>query len=50
MEHFAQRTYPPVDAADEPSCRPDFAIVLYPGHLWLHTIGVLSPAESPSQL
>jgi len=32
--HFAQRTYPPVDAADELSCRPDFAIVLYPGHLW----------------
>jgi len=32
--HFARRTYPPVDAADEQSCRPDFAIVLYPGHLW----------------
>ena len=32
--HFAQRTYPPVDATDELSCRPDFAIVLYPGHLW----------------
>jgi acetyl esterase/lipase len=34
--HFAQRTYPPVDAADELSCRPDFAIALYPGHLWTH--------------
>ena len=32
--HFAQRTYPLVDAADELSCRPDFAIALYPGHLW----------------
>jgi acetyl esterase/lipase len=32
--HFAQRAYPPVDAADELSCRPDFAIALYPGHLW----------------
>src|SRR4030088_2776857 len=32
--HFAQRTYPPADAADELSCRPDFAIVIYPGHLW----------------
>jgi acetyl esterase/lipase len=31
---FAQRTYPPVDAADELSCRPDFAILVYPGHLW----------------
>jgi acetyl esterase/lipase len=34
--HFAQRTYPPVDGADELSCRPDFAIALYPGHLWAH--------------
>ena len=33
--HFMQRTYPPVDAADELSCRPDFAIVVYPGHLWI---------------
>ena len=32
--HFAQRTYSPVDAADELSCRPDFAIAAYPGHLW----------------
>ena len=34
--HFARRTYPPVDGADKLSCRPDFAIALYPGHLWLH--------------
>jgi acetyl esterase/lipase len=33
---FAQRTYPPVDAADKLSCRPDFAIAVYPGHLWTH--------------
>lgn len=32
--HFPQRTYPAVDAADALSCRPDFAIVVYPGHLW----------------
>src|SRR6266481_5988302 len=25
--------YPPVDAADKQSCRPDFAVVIYPGHL-----------------
>jgi acetyl esterase/lipase len=31
--HFAQRLYPPVDAADKQSCRPDFAVALYPGHL-----------------
>jgi acetyl esterase/lipase len=31
--HFDQRAYPTVDAADSESCRPDFAIALYPGHL-----------------
>jgi acetyl esterase/lipase len=31
--HFAQRVYPAVDVADNESCRPDFAVVLYPGHL-----------------
>jgi acetyl esterase/lipase len=33
--NFAKRSYPPVDAADKLSSRPDFAIVGYPGHLWL---------------
>lgn len=32
--HGEQRVYAPVDAADRQSCRPDFAVVLYPGHLW----------------
>ena len=32
--HFDKRSYPVVDAADKESCRPDFAIVCYPGHLW----------------
>ena len=32
--HFDKRLYPIVDAADKESCRPDFAIALYPGHLW----------------
>lgn len=32
--HFNKRLYPAVDAADKGSCRPDFAIALYPGHLW----------------
>jgi acetyl esterase/lipase len=31
--HFAKRLYPAVDAADEESCRPDFAVAIYPGHL-----------------
>jgi acetyl esterase/lipase len=33
--HFEQRVYPAVDAADHESCRPDFAVALYPGHLWI---------------
>jgi len=28
------RTYKPVDAADREDFRPDFAVPLYPGHLW----------------
>ena len=31
--HFQQRLYPAVDAADKESCRPDFAVAVYPGHL-----------------
>jgi len=34
--HFEQRVYPAVDAADKESCRPDFAVAVYPGHLSLH--------------
>src|SRR5271165_234503 len=33
--YFTTRLYPAVDAADKESCRPDFAVVLYPGHLSL---------------
>ncbi len=33
--HFRQRLYPAVDAADNESCRADFAVALYPGHLWV---------------
>jgi len=32
--HFDKRLYPAVDAADKESCRPDFGVTLYPGHLW----------------
>jgi acetyl esterase/lipase len=31
--HFEKRLYPPQDAADRESCRPDFAVAIYPGHL-----------------
>jgi acetyl esterase/lipase len=33
--HFGKRLYPAVDMADNVSCRPDFAVALYPGHLWI---------------
>ena len=31
--HYDHRIYPRMDAADDQSCRPDFAIAIYPGHL-----------------
>ncbi len=33
--HFDQRLYNPVDAADQVSCRPDFAVIVYPGYIAL---------------
>jgi acetyl esterase/lipase len=33
--NFQHRLYAPVDAADKESCRPDFAVGVYPGHLWV---------------
>ncbi len=39
--HFDKRAYPPVDAADQESCRPDFAVACYPGHLWDGDEGIL---------
>ena len=32
--YFDHRLYTPIDAADRESCRPDFAVAVYPGHLW----------------
>jgi acetyl esterase/lipase len=31
--HWNKRLYPAVDAADKESCRPDFAVAIYPGHM-----------------
>lgn len=31
--HYQERLYPVVDTADKESCRPDFAVAVYPGHL-----------------
>jgi acetyl esterase/lipase len=33
--HYDKRLYDPIDAADSLSCRPDFAVVVYPGYLAL---------------
>jgi acetyl esterase/lipase len=33
--YFDRRLYRAVDEADKESCRPDFAVALYPGHLWM---------------
>ena len=41
---YDRRLYPVVDAADKESCRPDFAITVFPGHLWHPSKGlVLNP-------
>jgi len=37
--NFEHRLYKPVDAADKQSCRPDFAVGVYPGHLWVNGAG-----------
>jgi acetyl esterase/lipase len=37
VSNAEKRTYESVDAADQESSRPDFAILLYPGHLWDET-------------
>ncbi len=31
--HFDQRLYDSIDGADQVSCRPDFAVIVYPGYL-----------------
>lgn len=35
--HFDKRLYKAVDEADKESCRPNFAVALYPGHMLEHT-------------
>ena len=40
---FRHRVYPLIDKADRVSCRPDFAMVIYPGNLWLYKKFVLNP-------
>lgn len=35
--NYKRRLYVQIDAADKESCRPDFAVALYPGHMLEHT-------------
>ena len=37
--HFDRRLYTPIDAADQLSCRPNFAILVYPGYLLDPSLG-----------
>jgi acetyl esterase/lipase len=43
--HFEKRLYDPVDAADSISCRPDFAVIVYPGYLALAEQNMAPNAE-----
>lgn len=35
--NYKQRAYQPMDEADKLSCRPDFGIAFFPGHMIFHT-------------
>ena len=35
--HYNKRSYPIMDEADKVSCRPDFGMAIYPGHMLEHT-------------
>jgi acetyl esterase/lipase len=47
--HFEQRLYDPIDAADKLSCRPDFAVLVYPAYLTVEDNNfALDPEIRPS--
>lgn len=47
--HYQKRLYKPIDAADKLSCRPDFAVAVYPAYLVLPKQGyALNPVVRPS--
>jgi acetyl esterase/lipase len=46
---FDHRVHRPVDAADSASCRPDFAIAVYPGHLYSTDRLALNPDLCPTR-
>lgn len=46
--NYETRIYPRVDEADETSCRPDFAMIIYPGYFWRGNPGV-APEVAPAE-
>jgi acetyl esterase/lipase len=51
--HYDKRLYDVIDAADQQSCRPDFAVVIYPGYLadaersYLDKLDIHPTAQTP---
>lgn len=45
--HWRERTYPVIDAADARSCRPDFFILIYPAYLTENNEGQVIAANLP---
>jgi acetyl esterase/lipase len=45
--HDEKRLYPRVDAADDESCKPDFAIIIYPGYLAVAEKGMAFNRDIP---
>ena len=45
--HWRERTYPAVDAADAQSCRPDFSVLIYPAYLTGKNEGKVIAANLP---
>lgn len=47
--HFEDQLYKPVDAADDLSCRPDYAVLVYPAELVMAEHGImLNPVSLPN--
>jgi acetyl esterase/lipase len=44
---FAKRAYTPIDKIDEVSCRPDFAVLIYPAYLIDKNTGLPAPEVQP---
>ena len=45
--HYEKRLYAPVDGADNVGCRPDFAVIVYPGYLALADKAYAANADVP---